>query len=312
MPKLASMQWLRIIPVLALSASLFAACQDNSKKPTDTLSSGKIDVSIDETYRPIIEEQLKVFDSSFPEAKVIPHYKPESQCFDDLVNEKVRVILVTRDLTKEEKGVYESRKLVPTSLAIARDAVAVILNSGATDTLLSMSQIKGILTGQYSAKKYKVVFDNQGSSTLRFITDSILRGEKLGPNVYAAKGNDSVVDYVSRNPDAIGFVGLSYVSEQTDVTTGAFKANVKVAALQNDSTLEFYQPYQAYIALKRYPLTRDLYFIRTETYPGLATGFTNFLSRERGQLIFQHAQLFPLRMNVVIREAAISNKPPGQ
>lgn len=311
MPKLASMQWLRIIPVLALSASLFASCQSNSNKPTDTLSKGKIDVSIDETYRPIIEEQLKVFDSSFPEAKVIPHYKPESQCFDDLINEKARVILVTRDLTKEEKSVYESRKLVPTSLAIARDAVAVVLNSNATDTFFSMSQIKGILTGQYTTKKYKVVFDNQGSSTLRFITDSILRGEALGPNVYAAKGNDSVVDYVSRNPDAIGFVGLSYVSEQTDVMTGAFKANVKVAALQNDSTLEFYQPYQAYIALKRYPLTRDLYFIRTETYPGLGTGFTNFLSRERGQLIFQHAQLFPLRMNVVIREAAISNKPPG-
>lgn len=306
------MQWLRIIPALALSASLLAACGNKSNKPSDTLSSGKVDISVDETYRPIIEEQLKVFDSSFPDAKVVPHYKPESQCFDDLLSEKARVILVTRDLTAAEKEVYASRKLVPTSLALARDAVAVILNQESTDTLLSMSQIKGILTGQYTKKKYKVVFDNQGSSTLRFLTDSVLKGEALGPNVYAAKGNDSVVDYVSKNPDAIGFVGLSYVSEDTDVMTGAFSGKVKVAALQNDSTLEFYQPYQAYIALRYYPLTRELYCIRTETYPGLGTGFMNFLSKERGQLIFQHAQLFPLRMNVVIREAAISNKPPGK
>jgi phosphate transport system substrate-binding protein len=76
--------------------------------------------------------------------------------------------------------------------------------------------------------------------------------------------------------------------------------------------MEFYKPYQAYIALRVYPLARNLFYINRETYPGLGTGFANFLSGERGQLIFHHAHLFPLQTNIVIRDAAISPKTPGQ
>jgi phosphate transport system substrate-binding protein len=79
-----------------------------------------------------------------------------------------------------------------------------------------------------------------------------------------------------------------------------------VAALKNDSTGEFLKPYQAYIALKTYPLTRSLYYINSESYPGLGTGFANFLGSQRGQLIFFHAHLFPVRSEMVIRQAEIN------
>ena len=160
--------------------------------------------------------------------------------------------------------------------------------------------------GTYN-KKYTVVFDDQASSTVRYITDSLLRGQKLGTNVFAAKGNDSVVAYVAKNPDAIGFVGLSYVGNP-EGTTGdnEFITNVKIASIYNDKTQRAYKPYQAYIAQRVYPFSRNLYYIKHETYPGLGTGFANFLARERGQLIFAHSHLFPLRMNIVIRDAAIS------
>lgn len=296
------------IPVLIFLGLTFlaAGCGDDPKAPTDTLTKGAISISVDETYRPVIEQQLKVFDSSYPEAKITPAYKPESECFTDLLEGKARLILVTRKPLPEEEKAYEARKIVTSSLAVARDAVAVIVHPESADSMLSLAQIRGILTGQYKTP-YRVVFDNAGSSTLRYITDSLIPGQRLGPNVYAARGNDSVVDYVSKNPAAIGFIGLSYVADPRDTKTGAFLSKVRVAAIQNDSTGEFVKPYQAFIALRSYPLTRDLFYVSRETYPGLGTGFANFLTRERGQLIFQQAQLFPLRVSVVIREAAIDN-----
>ena len=301
------MRWLNNIIFIILMSFLSISCDDAPKYP-DTLGKGKIDVSADETYQPIIEEQLKVFDSSYPDAKVTIHYKPESECFKDYFEKKARIILVTRPLSKEEKALCEQKKIYPTSLALARDAVAVIVNNESPDTVLDMNAIKGILTGVYK-NKYTVVFDNQASSTVRFITDSILRGEALGKNVFAAKGNKEVVDYVSKNTGAIGFVGLSYVSDAYDpANTGAFIKNVKVAAIKNDSTGEFLKPYQAYIALKTYPLTRSLYYINSESYPGLGTGFANFLANQRGQLVFFHGHLFPVRSEMVIRQAEINNK----
>lgn len=214
---------------------------------------------------------------------------------------------MTRDLSEQEKNICKQQKVYATSLLLVREGVAVILNKQSADTMLDMPVLKGILTGQ-STKKYTVVFDNQASSTVRFINDSVLKGEKLGSNVFAAKGNAEVVDYVEKNPGAIGFVGLGYVSDSADPNnTGAFINRVKVAAIKNEQTGEFLQPYQAYIALRTYPLTRNLYYINSESYPGLGTGFANFLAGQRGQLIFFHAHMFPARSEMVIRDAQIKN-----
>lgn len=291
---------------LCLCVLLLASCDDRPKHP-DTLGKGEIDISVDETFRPIIEQQSLVFDSSFPEAKVHVHYKSESECFKDYFAQKAKLILVTRELSAQEKTVCEQSKIFPTSLKLAREGIAVVLNNAATDTMLDMPALKGILTGQ-SVKKYTVVFDDQASSTVRFILDSVLRGEPLGKNVFAAKGSKEVVDYVMKNPDAIGFVGLGFVSDSVDQNnTGAFINNVRVAAIKNEKTGEFLQPYQAYIAMRTYPLTRDLYYINAQSYPGLGTGFANFLAGQRGQLIFFHAHMFPVRSEMVIREAEIKN-----
>lgn len=293
--------------ILFLCLSVFlTSCDDRPAHP-DSLGKGEIDISVDETFRPVIEQQADVFDSSFPEAKVHIHYKPEAECFKDYFAKKARIILVTRELTSAEKELCQQEKIFPTTLGLARDAIAVIVNKESVDTMMDMPMLQGILTGVYD-KKYTVVFDNQSSSTVRYITDSVLKGGKLGSNVYAAKGNYDVVDYVSKNPGAVGFVGLGYVSDSVDPgNTGAFINSVHVVALKNDSTGEFLKPYQAYIALKTYPLTRKLYYINSESYPGLGTGFANFLTYQRGQLIFFHSHLFPLRSEMVIREAQINN-----
>ena len=295
-----------ILYLIALSV-VMVSCDDTPKR-ADTLSKGTIDISVDETFQPIIDEELKVFDSSYPDAHITIHYKPEAECFKDYFDNKARIILVTRQLSKAEKDLCEQRKIWPTSMAVARDGIAVVVNNESKDTILDMDALKGILTGVYK-QKYTVVFDGAASSTVRFITDSVLKSDKLGSNVYAAKGNNDVIDYVSKNPAAIGFVGMSYVYANEDTSrAGTFIKNVRVVAMQNDSTREFLQPYQAYVALKTYPLSRNLYYINSESDHGLGTGFANFLVGQRGQLVFLHAHLFPLQSNLVIRDVKINNE----
>lgn len=298
-----------VLTLLALGSFCFAACEEH-KGPTDTPNQGSIRISVDETYKPVIEQQLRVFDSSFPDAHIEVAYKSEADCFRDYLDGKVRLILVTRELSEQEKEFCKSKQIVPSSLALARDAVAVIVNRADADSLFGVAKLKGILTGEAKEAR-NVVFDNGGSSTLRFIQDSILKGASLGKNVFAANGNDSVVSYVAAHPGSIGIVGLAYVSSDDDVNnTGAFTNKVTVAHMFNDSTREYLQPYQAYIALRSYPLSRNLYYIKNETHQGLGTGFANFLTRDRGQLIFHHAHLFPLRTSIVIREAAVNRSMP--
>ncbi|MBA3827917.1 MAG: substrate-binding domain-containing protein [Taibaiella sp.] len=296
--------WLLAFIMLSL-----ASCTDDTHHPADTLSTGTIEIAADETYKPVIEQQLKVFDSSLPDAHVHIRYEAEADCFRDFFDGKVHLLLVTRQLTAAEKQLCEQKQIAPSSESLAKDAIAVIVNNASPDSLLGMNELKGILSNTYK-KKYTVVFDNQGSSTVRYVLDSLMGGQKPSGNVFAAKSNEEVLEYVAKNPDAIGFTGMSNVSDPAadSNNTGAFIRTVKVVSIRNDSAQQFYQPYQAYIALKVYPLTRNLYYINRDSYLGLSRGFANFLVSPRGQLVFAHAQLFPLKMSIIIRDASINNQ----
>src|ERR1051326_8041120 len=85
---------------------LLISCGDNQpvNYPTDTTKSGTINISVDESFKPIIDEQVKVFESSYRDAKIIVHYKPEAECMKDLMKDSTRMIIVTRELNQKEQN----------------------------------------------------------------------------------------------------------------------------------------------------------------------------------------------------------------
>lgn len=271
----------------------------------DNQTSGNIKISIDETYKPVMEEQLKIFLSRYPDAHIIAEYKPESECIKDFLEDTMRVVFVTRELSEEENKYALSKGIVSKSLAMARDAIVFITSKNQKDPQFSIVELKEILTG--NNKKYQIVFDNKNSSTVRYVTDSILKGGKLSDNIFAAKNSEDVIQYVAKNDQAIGVIGVSWIADRKDSTVEAFLNIINVAGIQpdNDSIKSYVMPYQAYIGLKEYPCTRNLYFISKETWQGLGTGLVNYLCKD-GQLVFKQAKMFPLRVNVLLRESKIN------
>jgi len=295
---------LSAIAVMFVGSVVVTGCGPTQER-TETGTKGTINISADESLKPVIEQQLKVWDSSYPEGHIHVQYLPESECFNNLYNDSARVILTARDISVEEKKAYASAKISLRSLPMAEDAIAIILNPASPDTLMTVGQLREILLGKF-ARPYTVVFDNGKSSMVRFVIDSLIPGGQLSSKSYAAGTNEGVIDYVAKNPGALGIVGVNHLYDREDSSgMGKFLSNIKVAALQNDSTLEFYQPYQYSIALHQYPLTRKIYFISRETWQGLGTGFVNFLCSEPGQLIFKKSWMVPLRVPLQIREVQL-------
>ncbi|MCU0375781.1 MAG: hypothetical protein MUF24_10775, partial [Chitinophagaceae bacterium] len=44
----------------------------------DTPKKGTIRISVDESFKPVIDSQIKVYEASFPETKIIAEYKSEA------------------------------------------------------------------------------------------------------------------------------------------------------------------------------------------------------------------------------------------
>ena len=281
---------------------------EQQKKLPDTPRRGTIHVSADESFKPIIDEQVQVYESNYPGTKIIVDYKPEAACIGDLLTDSVRMIIVTRGISDEEReAVIDSLGVGPGSLVIARDGIAVIVHPSEQDTLLTMKEIREILTGRFK-KSLIPVFDGlKATSTVRFIIDSVLRGDTLTPKAMAARSSEAVIDYVSKNPGVIGFIGVSWIGNPEDTSQLSFLKKVKVVSLEStDRPGSYCKAYQANIYFKRYPLVRDLVYILKESYTGLGTGFANFISGEIGQIIFRRAYLAPTQKKLGIRPVRLN------
>ena len=121
---------------------LLSSCGSGAKGPTETPTYGTIHISVDESFKPVIDSQIKVFESSFPDAHIIADYKPEAQCLRDLTTDSTRMILVTRGLTQEESDFYKDTfHLKPTWGVLAFDAIAIIVNPASKDSVFEMKDL---------------------------------------------------------------------------------------------------------------------------------------------------------------------------
>jgi phosphate transport system substrate-binding protein len=289
-----------------LLALLINSCESDKErdgKLQDTPDRGTIHISADESFKPVIDEQVKVYESNNPDTKINVWYKPEAECLKDLLVDSIRMIIATRGFSEPEKNfIVDSMKVSPRKMVVARDAVAVIVNPLAQDSLFTMNELREILTGKFR-KSLIPVFDGvQATSTVRFIVDSILRKDSLTPGSMAARSSQEVIDYVAKNPQTIGFIGVSWIGNREDTAQLSFLKKVKMAWLESTEVPGRYiLPFQVNISNGSYPMVRDLVYVLKEKHRGLGVGFADFLSGQVGQLIFKRAYLMPAQKDFMVR-----------
>ncbi len=309
--------WKNLLPAImvVLALSLAGGCKTKKIYPsvTDSPTSGSINISVDESFKPVVDELIKVYEGSYPGTKVIAHYKPEAECIKDLFRDSAtRMVIITRGLTRKESRYFEDTiNYVPSSYKIAVDAIAVVVNAKSQDTAFSINRLKQQLSGEMGYKQ-QIIFDGlNATSTIRYAIDSILKGKKFDTGVVrAVKSSQEVLDYVAENENAIGMVGISWIANPEDTAQLAMLKKVKIAFVKCETCSDspYVKPSQFSIMSKRYPMVRGLYYILKENYNGLGSGFVNFMKYERGQLIFRRAYLWPGIMDFNIRTVKLNEK----
>lgn len=292
---------------LFVMLALLSACQSKPKDgQTDTYTSGVIAIAADESFQPIVQEEIDVFEGLFPLAGIVPRYVTEVEAVNLLLKDSLRLAITSRRLTPGEMNSFNSRKFFPEEIKIATDGLALITHRSNPDSLIAVKDIRRILTGDAGQwtdiyptsrlKDIRLVFDNKNSSTVRFAVDSICRGAALSDRVKALKTNKEVIDYVSRTPDAIGIIGVNWLSDRNDSTGLSFSAEVRVmsvSAADKATPANSYKPYQAYLFYGTYPLTRSIYALLNDPRGALPWGFASFLASDRGQRIILKSGLLP-------------------
>ena len=296
--------------------------------------SGSATMYCDDGFRHILQEEIEVFEYQYPESAIIPYYVDEQTAMDSLLEDKTQLVVTTHELTQDQiKYIKDKFRRIVRQRCIAVDAVALIVNKDNPVSSLTLDDIKGILEGKISKwnqlavaenSYIKLVFDNQGSSTVSYLREKFL-GEngKISdnPNAFAQKDNAEVFDIVKKDKSAIGVISVSWLGADlseaknvpvdkrmeeyavendtiaTNLTTEVKILKVSNPVEENDYSTVGYMPYQAYINSGEYPLFRKVYMISTASGSSVLNSFYQFCGGFIGQKIISKTGILPYHMS---------------
>lgn len=307
---------------LATIAAMTVACNQNTA--TNTSTSGIAKISCEESFRNIMDQEVEVFEYSYPDASIMVNYTDEASALDSLMRRQVDLIITSRDLTDQQRDVLQKQGRAHRSRKIAVDAIAVIVNTANDIDELSMAELKEVFTGKsrkwgdlfpttLKRDSIKIVLDQSGSGIVHYLKEKFTEGRDFGStiSVYAQNSSEDVFKTVMGNKNAIGFVGVSWITadmkatemtleqrvdelkSKNEVSVIDFTDRIKVLAIRADDQITARKPYQAYINTGEYPLFRTIWAIDASAGGTLDHGFFSFLTGVIGQKIILQTGILP-------------------
>jgi len=291
---------------------LLAIQCSNPKAPaiTETPTRGSIRIAADASFQPLVDAEIFTFTSLYKYAQITPVYLPEKDLITEFLKDSVKVIVSSWEPSEEQKKLLQDAQTIVRSTTIAYDAIALVLNKENMDSLFSYKNVNEIFSGKItewkelnaSSKLGKIVavFDNEKSANIRYFKEEFKLANQLPANFYSVNTNQEVIDYVSKNKNAVGLVSVNWICDKEDSTSRSFTDKIKIAAVSHRvlDPGSYFQPVQGSIYDKSYPFTRKINLISRESFSGLGSGFIMWVAAEQGQRIVLKSGLVPATMPI--------------
>lgn len=279
--------------IIIIFFALLVSCKKNDRV-VDNPQQGTISMAVDQSFQSVSEALTQRYMSLFPNTKINLVIQKEDMAFLDLLDNKVRVIVMSRELNEKEKQAYKDKvdmEMLPAKFAA--DALVFIVPKNSPKESITMAEIKNEL----NSDDKKIIFDGTNSSNLNFIAQKLnTTPGKLKFSII--NGNKNVIKQLNNFPDKIGVVSLNTISRPYDKESENLRNSIKILPVISGN--QSFEPNIQNIREMNYPFTRVLYFLTNEGYYGLGNGFIRFSCQQLGQIVVSKEGLQPY--NIFRRE----------
>lgn len=214
-----------------------------------------------------------------------------------LINNTVDIANASRAIKPEEIASMEESGVDPHEFVIARDAIAIIVNHENPIDELTLEQISAIYRGditnwqQLGGSNRPVVrlSRESNSGTHVYFLENVLRlGDKnstvlFSPDTLLLPSSEGIMAEVRDNPNAIGYDGLGYVTDE-----------VKVLSVAAETTNPFILPSIESVNNLTYPIARDLYMYTASEPQGEIKAYLDWIYGPSAQEIVQELGFVPV------------------
>lgn len=207
-----SLSWVAALTVLVLLSFSFSGCGNEELPAYSSEISGEINGGGSTSVQKIIDAEGAEFGALHPAVKFTYSGTGSSDGIKNAANGTYSFGCASRELK-------ESEKTDLTELVFAYDGIAVIVNDENSVEDLTKDQIKAIYTGKITNWKevggedrpIAVVSREDGAGTRTAVEELLDFTEQLKPSATVKEGNGNVQSTVSANPNAIGYVSITFV-----------------------------------------------------------------------------------------------------
>lgn len=207
-----------------------------------------------------------------------------------LLEGKADVAMASRSLHINEKNNFTSKGMPYSEVIIAYDALSFVVHPDNKVGRLTQTQLAGIFSGEITNWKQVggddrpilVIIRESTSGTNEFVKDIITNKKPFPTHAKVCFGTSAVIQAVSQNIGAIGFVGIGYLEEI-----------VKPIAVSAGNGGNFVLPSFKTALNKTYPLIRPLYLYYLKNQEDKVKGFMDFALSSLGQKAVVHKGFIP-------------------
>jgi phosphate transport system substrate-binding protein len=272
-------------------------CKD-SVDPNEPV--GFIQVKGSDTIVNAAQEVAEEFMKDYPHVFVAVTGGGSGVGIASLINKTCDVATASREMKPKEIEVALKHGVTPKEFTVAYDGVAVIVSKDNPVDKLTIEDLHKIFTGK--AKNWKefggkdlgiVTLSREVSSgTHIYFKEQVVQLgkkdnlEEFSNETLLLSSSQAIVEEVSANDSAIGYLGMGYTSERT-----------KSLAISNGK--DYFLPDVDNVMKKEYPLSRGLYFYTDGEPNGIKKLFIDFAMGSKGQERFKATGFVPVGDSVV-------------
>lgn len=301
-----------LLTALVITAVMISACDYTVKKSTST--TGELIVGVDEGISPLAQEEAAEFMRLNKESKVTLTTKTSREVIAELNSGGFKTILIGRDLTREEAGIFAANKIEVKKSKFALDGIGVIVNPKNQLRKINFNELKRIFTGEQTdwkdldgdnrnvtTGKIKVFIARKNASIHDIFKEKVLAGADFAQGDAVCSTSSQMMMEIKNNENAIGFISMAWITVSNDTLDESVKP-LKVASVNptNGAIGDYIGLHQAYIADKSYPLLTEAFIMSTDFSMNLSVGFTSFVLSYDGQRIVLKSGLVPVTQPVKI------------
>lgn len=217
-----------------------------------------------------------------------------------LINGTVDIANASRQMKEDEIDAARENGVEPVEHVVAIDALAVIVHPDNPVSQLTIDQLADIFSGRvtnwqgvggHDATIVILSRETNSGTHVYFLEEVVRKGDEENADIFAPQtllmpSSVGITSELRRNPNAIGYDGLGYVTEHE-----------KVIAVARDEQSPYVLPSAETGADGSYPISRGLYMYTAGQPTGAIADYISWIQGQAGQTIVADLGFVPLSSN---------------